>query len=51
MTITLYGSAEQVERLAGMIEALPGLQVDRRSDPVAVADGSGRFRLWLAVTL
>jgi hypothetical protein len=48
-TITVYGAVEDVQRVRDIIEAAPGIKVHKASGPTAVADGSGRFRMYLSV--
>jgi hypothetical protein len=49
VTITLYGELAEVERVRAMLDDLEALSIDKAEGPLRTADGSGRFRLYLAV--
>jgi hypothetical protein len=51
VTITLYGDLDEVEQVRRMLDDLEALTVDRAEGPMTVKDGSGRWRMFLAVTL
>jgi hypothetical protein len=51
VTITVYGELVEVERFRTMVEDLQDLRVEGSSGPTAVADGSGRYRVYMTARL